>query len=487
MLFGGGGGTSARRLLPGAARTTEIKKTARGGSTTGGHGSSGPKGGSIRKRRRSPEEDKEEEEEEKGEEEQLQHQEEEEAAAAAAAARVKKRLRMTRIACSSEVMHLDKIRRARAEVAELRRALQLVASHHLGAVNNHGMTAETRAKISHLHDNLHQQWHGQRQQQRQQPTVGALIDRSQSKRLEETWDAFLRRNEKRWRDQIERESRKEVEGKARQRTADARITRLEDVVASMSRTQQQQHEQQHEQQQQQQEMLQQLLRHVTPMIPAAAAAAVTTTTSVRQPVGADAIRRGGEGRGGEVGGGGDTRPGVVLSATTVPPLHDPPQSGMGPSFAQQRRVTTHDYDSLRWTQPHQSQPKPNDPPRGSSSRTTTTNDPIIAGHHQSSSVSQDNCQGPPANVATTLVTSPPPPSASAGATVPPLPPTFIREIAVDPRQRGGVAPGMMGVPPTRVRPWAWPWPPGLGLGLGQRPPITPPNMSTTSGGPAREQ
>ena len=48
--------------------------------------------------------------------------------------------------------------------------------------------------------------------------------------------AFARRSETRWREQIERESERAVEDRRRQRHVDARLTRLEDAVAALTRT-----------------------------------------------------------------------------------------------------------------------------------------------------------------------------------------------------------------------------------------------------------
>lgn len=256
---------------------------------------------------------------------------EEEQEEQAARAVLKKQLRLTRVAVAEEVARLDRTRCARLEVAGLRQAAAAAAStrplqpmtsllhgsldHGAGHAATNGdtlfhSTLKEEGLFSSRHPPLQQQ-----QQRWQQPPPPRTAGRSSSKRLEEAWGAFIERNEKRWGEQLERESRKEVEGRARQRAADARISRLEDATASLSKHQHHQHQQPQQQQHVHQwSQSPQQSRGVAPMIkmgPAAAAAECF-------------------GAGGDNGGAG-------YNPNSVPSTP---------------RRQAHDYDSLRWTQPH---------------------------------------------------------------------------------------------------------------------------------------
>ena len=117
--------------------------------------------------------------------------------AAADAAALARRVEITRAAILEEVAWIHQTRRARDELARVR--------------------DETRARVSvHADD----------------PALDPALDPAPAVAL----GAFARRSETRWREQIERESERAVEDRRRQRHVDARLTRLEDAVAALTRT-----------------------------------------------------------------------------------------------------------------------------------------------------------------------------------------------------------------------------------------------------------
>ena len=250
---GGGGSAGAENNL---TRRRGGQKQGRGGGLSDIHLSQQPR--ATRLRRRKGEQEMEEDE-------------------ALQSILTRKRLQMTREAVAEEVVCLDGIRRARVEVAGLRQAV-----------------AAAGGKLP---------CHPKEKQHRQ--------DRQ---RVEEAWDAFLKRNEERWKEQMERESRKEVESRVRQRAADARISRVEDIIASLSKQHQRQKQEQHQQEQHQQECQQhqqQWRRQpmVTPRMP-----------MMNQAVAVAAAQL--------------TRAGVDISTS-------------GPFTP---RLAAHDYEGLRWKQ-----------------------------------------------------------------------------------------------------------------------------------------
>ena len=112
-----------------------------------------------------------------------------------AAARTR-RVEITRAAILEEVTWIHQTRRARDELARVR--------------------DETRARVSARADC---------------PDDNTALDAARAVAL----GAFARRSETRWREQIERESERAVEDRRRQRHVDARLTRLEDAVAALTR------------------------------------------------------------------------------------------------------------------------------------------------------------------------------------------------------------------------------------------------------------
>ena len=112
-----------------------------------------------------------------------------------AAARTR-RVEITRAAILEEVTWIHQTRRARDELARVR--------------------DETRARVSARADC---------------PDDNTALDAARAAAR----GAFARRSETRWREQIERESERAVEDRRRQRHVDARLTRLEDAVAALTR------------------------------------------------------------------------------------------------------------------------------------------------------------------------------------------------------------------------------------------------------------
>ena len=112
------------------------------------------------------------------------------------AAALTRRVEITRAAILEEVMWIHQTRRARDELARVR--------------------DETRARVSVRADC---------------PDDNTALDAAHAVAL----GAFARRSETRWREQIERESERAVEDRRRQRHVDARLTRLEDAVAALTR------------------------------------------------------------------------------------------------------------------------------------------------------------------------------------------------------------------------------------------------------------
>lgn len=112
------------------------------------------------------------------------------------AAALTRRVDITRAAILEEVTWIHQTRRARDELARVR--------------------DETRARVSVRADC---------------PDDNPALDAAHAVAL----GAFARRSETRWREQIERESERAVEDRRRQRHVDARLTRLEDAVAALTR------------------------------------------------------------------------------------------------------------------------------------------------------------------------------------------------------------------------------------------------------------
>ena len=112
------------------------------------------------------------------------------------AAALTRRVDITRAAILEEVTWIHQTRRARDELARVR--------------------DETRARVSVRADC---------------PDDNPALDAAHAVALR----AFARRSETRWREQIERESERAVEDRRRQRHVDARLTRLEDAVAALTR------------------------------------------------------------------------------------------------------------------------------------------------------------------------------------------------------------------------------------------------------------